>query len=146
MDVAWNEQANGYRLPTQEEWEYAARAGENHICAGSANMDEVAWHLGNSEERTHPVAQKKSNGFGLYDMSGNVFEWIWNREEQESERKKHESFRKSRKTLRLPDTKQERVAPPKQVRKCRGGYAIINNKELRLPSRGIGLRLVRSDL
>ena len=67
--------ADGFRLPTDEEWEFAARGGESYKYAGSNNIDEVAWYHLNSGGHTHWVGQKKPNGYGLYDMSGNVHEW-----------------------------------------------------------------------
>ena len=73
-EVIQNTKADGFRLPTVAEWEYAERGGQNYEYAGSDNIDEVAWYRENSGYTTHPVAQKKANGYGLYDMSGNVDE------------------------------------------------------------------------
>ncbi len=65
----------GGRLPTEPEWEYAAKGGQSYEYAGSDNIDEVAWYNGNSGWKAHPVKQKQANGYGLYDMIGNVWEW-----------------------------------------------------------------------
>ena len=75
-------QANGYRLPTSAEWEYAARGGNGlsgfqYQYSGSDVIDNVAWYQGNSNNMTHEVKTKQPNELGLYDMSGNVWEWIW---------------------------------------------------------------------
>jgi formylglycine-generating enzyme required for sulfatase activity len=67
-----------YRLPTEAEWEYAARGGNKsngYKYSGSNNISDVAWYSGNSGNKTHTVGQKRSNELGLYDMSGNVYEW-----------------------------------------------------------------------
>jgi formylglycine-generating enzyme required for sulfatase activity len=77
ITVTLNEGANGYRLPTEAQWEYAARAGGTHIYSGSDDGDAVAWHFGNSGGKSQPVGTKAPNAWGIHDMSGNVWEWIW---------------------------------------------------------------------
>ena len=64
-----------YRLPTEAEWEYAARAGKRSVYAGSESLDRVGWYRDNSQRRTHEVGLKAPNEWGLYDMTGNVREW-----------------------------------------------------------------------
>jgi formylglycine-generating enzyme required for sulfatase activity len=71
--ILFNQQANGIRLPTEAEWQFACQANSNTIRYGE--LENIAWYKGNSDSRTHEVGRKEPNNWGLYDMLGNVWEW-----------------------------------------------------------------------
>ena len=79
-EVSWEEcrgfcEKTGLVLPSEEQWEYACRAGATSEYAGTGELDDMGWYKDNSGKQTHPVGQKQANDFGLYDMHGNVLEW-----------------------------------------------------------------------
>ncbi|MEU0662633.1 formylglycine-generating enzyme family protein [Streptomyces lavendulocolor] len=75
VGAGWDASANGYRLPTEAEWEHACRAGTTGARYGE--LDEIAWYRGNSGERLREVGGRRPNSWGLYDMLGGVWEWCW---------------------------------------------------------------------
>lgn len=97
--VLWKKSCTGYRLPTEFEWEYVASAGTSLVYSGSNSIGEVAWTDTNAGGEIHEVALLKPNNWGLYDMSGNLWEWTWDR--------------------------YEHTATPKPNRELRGGLRVI---------------------
>lgn len=105
-NVTWDDanlfcKRSGQRLPTEWEWEKAAKAGTaTHYHWGDAMDQSFAWHKGNSNKQTHPVGSKKPNGFGLYDMAGNVWEWTVSDHEAGGKVMRGGSWRNSQTSLR----------------------------------------------
>jgi formylglycine-generating enzyme required for sulfatase activity len=74
-DIEWDASADGYRLPTEAEWEHGCRAGTQGPRYGE--LDDIAWYRGNSHDRIHDVGGRNPNPWGLHDMLGNVWDWCW---------------------------------------------------------------------
>lgn len=127
----------GYRLPTEAEWEYAARAGDRSVRYGP--VASVAWYDGNSDERSHPVSEKPANAWGLRDMLGNAWEWCWDRYERG-----------------LDDARDPQGAASGDKRTFRGGSWVDKARTTRAADRGyggpmrqghnLGFRLVRAHI
>ena len=136
--VTWDRSANGYRLPTESEWEYAARGGESYLYSGSNDVDEVAWVGEEWEGGHHEVGGKQTNAWSLFDMSGNVWEWVWD-------------WKGSYPSGTVTDTMGPSTG---SYRVFRGGswnrnprYARVANRSRYVPGRrygNLGLRLARS--
>jgi formylglycine-generating enzyme required for sulfatase activity len=166
VTVNWNN--NGYRLPTEAEWEYAARGGNgspgNYIYAGSNTVGDVAWYEGNNSKSkargTQRVGTKAPNGLGLYDMSGNVSEWCWDwygdypsEAQTDPTGPSSESQRMTPSVTRSTGSGEESPSPWSR-RTIRGGYGkSLTTRELRSTYRTgtepsdtsiIGFRLARS--
>jgi formylglycine-generating enzyme len=128
VNVSWQDAVDyckwdgGGRLPTEAEWEYAARAGTSQARYG--NLDEIAWYDKNSGGGTHPVKQKQPNAFGLYDMLGNV--WQWNADWYDEK-----YYEKS-------PAQDPKGAASSEYRSVRGGSWYFNSRYARASDRGWG--------
>jgi formylglycine-generating enzyme required for sulfatase activity len=139
--------SDGYRLPTEAEWEYACRAGSaTRYSFGNdaAQLSAFAWFYGNSDNKTHPVGQKRANAWGLFDMHGNVWEWCWDVYKADSYRGSPES-----------DPAGPSVSGPAD-RVIRGGCWLLDPESARsaarcrnapeFRSKDLGIRLARSQV
>ena len=137
----WNDKADGYRLPTEAEWEFMALSFSECRFAGSHKADQVAWFASNSQGATHGVGLKQPNLLGLYDLSGNVWEWCWDGYSAD--------FYASAQSGLDPKGEKDCLE-----RVCRGGGFSSEQESLRLKIRGrfpmehrwngLGFRLVRT--
>lgn len=134
IDLLNKKSGKKYRLPFEAEWEYAARSGgRNEKWSGTSDENELtdyAWYAENSGGKTHPVGKKKPNGLGIYDMSGNVWEWM--------EDKRHESY------VTIPDIKDAKSGTWEYC-VLRGGSWNDSSRGLRFAARNVS-RAIETDL
>ncbi|MCY4523339.1 MAG: formylglycine-generating enzyme family protein, partial [Halobacteriovoraceae bacterium] len=119
-----NDPPGCYRLPTEAEWEFAARGGSStayYFGDNPSSLNKFAWNWHNAQDQTHPVKEKDPNLYGLYDMYGNVWEWV------------QDTY-----SMVLPGGEDPLVTEPSNYRVLRGGGYINNESQLRSASRYIG--------
>ncbi|MBM75516.1 MAG: hypothetical protein CMK59_08945 [Proteobacteria bacterium] len=152
--INWREGSIGFRLPTEAEWEAAARANTRHIFSGGGVLSEVGWGVNQAAGRIMPVGLKKPNDWGIFDMTGNVWEWCWDGYDSKAYSKRVSAAQKGKLIDGRDPLRDPKGHTVSKYAVARGGSAATADFDLRLSYRGrfnpekklplVGLRFAQS--